>query len=137
MARSISGHLRGRAARRDDLMIVSIPLTRLERVSVGLSVARSMQAQSGFSSIIAMGIEKEQDYFLQLVDICNSDPAHIENAAEEPPTKPHIHIDLTPKVIAFMEPQTVSGQTDAAYGTLDLSQGSTPEWFDGLEEIPF
>lgn len=31
----------------------------------------------------------------------------------------------------------IATQTAAAYGQADLSQGSTPEWFDGIKEIPF
>ena len=35
------------------------------------------------------------------------------------------------------ETPTAAEQASASYGTLDLSQGSTREWFEGIEEVEF
>jgi hypothetical protein len=62
----------------------TIPLTPLERLDARRKVAESLQKQSGWQDIVEKGWIMEGEVFVALIDICNTDPAHILNAELEP-----------------------------------------------------
>lgn len=55
----------------------------------------------------------------------------------EPETKPVIRLDMGFRTLRTMDDLPVGDQADAAYGQMDLSEGSAPSWWNSITEEPF
>ena len=64
--------------------VESIEYTEIEQLAAEIKVAQSMQEQGRWSQQVEeLGWVKEGELFVALVDLANSDPAHVLNAKQE------------------------------------------------------
>ncbi len=93
MARSKNGNLIGRAAateladQRNMLLedLFAVKRTRIDDLAVSIKVGKSMARQDNLQwpEMFARGLDLLQDIFIELMDICDTDPKHRAVAVRE------------------------------------------------------
>ena len=77
-----------------ELNPTGVKLAKLETLAIKLEVAYSLQAQTGWNNIIEKGNNMEASVLADLVDMLNTDPAHIITHTESINWHNHVIFDV-------------------------------------------